>query len=412
MKKACVWLLFLMTLLMPASGMGEDAAQDVAMWINGEAVYQSQINAVVASVVQNVEQLGLDTSGEEMLSAITEVARQQVIENRLLSQDMTAQGMYEFTQEDESAVASAVQETMDAMLADYTAYYASLDQETETTAEQQAQAAMEAAGYTEDFFDSYYRNVLASERYEAWLVRDDDDISDEMVETAYQQRTAEGESLYAQDVAAFETALAAGQEIWYRPSGYRAILQIMLPAEGETDEEKLESVRETTQEIYARLEAGETFESLLSEYGEDAAFDDPAFLETGYQVHPDSVLWEEAFVQSAFSQELAEPGDVSQPCVLGDNVCILYYLKDVEGGAAKLTDDLREALRADLYAQLIDDRLEERLNELEAEAENRLSSIGVSLQNYRNPIAAVLDFGIDAEASCFLSSEVLYSKNP
>ncbi|HIU18658.1 MAG TPA: hypothetical protein IAC48_01165 [Candidatus Limiplasma stercoravium] len=369
MKKACVWLLFLMTLLMPASGMGEDAAQDVAMWINGEAVYQSQINAVVASVVQNVEQLGLDTSGEEMLSAITEVARQQVIEDRLLSQDMTAQGMYEFTQEDESAVASAVQETMDAMLADYTAYYASLDQETETTAEQQAQAAMEAAGYTEDFFDSYYRNVLTSERYEAWLVRDDDDISDEMVETAYQQRTAEGESLYAQDVAAFETALAAGQEIWYRPSGYRAILQIMLPAEGETDEEKLESVRETTQEIYARLEAGETFESLLSEYGEDAAFDDPAFLETGYQVHPDSVLWEEAFVQSAFSQELAEPGDVSQPCVLGDNVCILYYLKDVEGGAAKLTDDLREALRADLYAQLIDDRLEERLNELEAEAE-------------------------------------------
>ncbi len=200
-------------------------------------------------------------------------------------------------------------------------------------------------------------------------MRDDDDISDEMVETAYQQRTAEGESLYAQDVAAFETALAAGQEIWYRPSGYRAILQIMLPAEGETDEEKLGSVRETTQEIYARLEAGETFESLLSEYDEDAAFDDPAFLETGYQVHPDSVLWEEAFVQSAFLQELAEPGDVSQPCVLGDNVCILYYLKDVEGGAAKLTDDLREALRADLYAQLIDDHLEERLNELEAEAE-------------------------------------------
>ena len=72
--------------------------------------------------MQNVEQLGLDTSGEEMLSAITEVARQQVIEDRLLSQDMTAQGMYEFTQEDESAVASAVQETMDAMLADYTAY--------------------------------------------------------------------------------------------------------------------------------------------------------------------------------------------------------------------------------------------------------------------------------------------------
>ena len=75
------------------------------------------------------------------------------------------------------------------------------------------------------------------------------EISDEAIETAYRQRTDESETLYAHDIPAFETALASGQEIWYRPAGYRAILQIMLSAEGETDEQKLASVKEETTDI-------------------------------------------------------------------------------------------------------------------------------------------------------------------
>ncbi len=374
MRKVHACLLLLAILLMPMMGIGENAdiAEGVAMWINGEAVYQSQIDSVTASVTESMGRLGLDTSDEEIVSAISNVAQRQVIEDRLLSQDMTAQGMYDLTQEDENTVAQAAKQTVEAMLAEYTAYYASLAQEdanAQTTAAKQAQAAMEVAGYTEDFFKSYYRNVLASERYEAWLVRNDPEITQEEIEAAYRQRTDESKSLYAQDIPAFETALASGEEIWYRPAGYRAVLQIMLSAQGETDDEKLASVSEKTSDIYDRLEAGETFESLISEYGEDPSFDDPAFAETGYQVHPDSILWEEAFVQAAFAKELAKPGYVSQPHVFGNNVCILYYLKDVDGGAAELTENLREALYDDLYAQQVESRLQERLDTLEAEAE-------------------------------------------
>lgn len=374
MRKACAWLLLFVILLMPMMGIGENAdiAEGVAMWINGEAVYQSQIDSVTASVTESMGRLGLDTSDEEIASAISDVAQRQVIEDRLLSQDMTAQGMYDLTQEDENTVAQAAKQTVEAMLAEYTAYYASLAQEdanAQTTAARQAQAAMEVAGYTEDFFKSYYRNVLASERYEAWLVRNDPEITQEEIEAAYRQRTDESKSLYAQDIPAFETALASGEEIWYRPAGYRAVLQIMLSAQGETDDEKLASVSEKTSDIYDRLEAGETFESLISQYGEDPSFADPAFIEMGYQVHPDSILWEEAFVQAAFADELAKPGDVSQPHVFGDNVCILYYLKDMDGGTAEPTESLREALRADLYAQQVESRLEERIETLEAEAE-------------------------------------------
>lgn len=131
MRKACAWLLLFVILLMPMMGIGENAdiAEGVAMWINGEAVYQSQIDSVTASVTESMGRLGLDTSDEEIASAISDVAQRQVIEDRLLSQDMTAQGMYDLTQEDENTVAQAAKQTVEAMLAEYTAYYASLAQE-------------------------------------------------------------------------------------------------------------------------------------------------------------------------------------------------------------------------------------------------------------------------------------------
>ena len=103
MRKVHACLLLLAILLMPMMGIGENAdiAEGVAMWINGEAVYQSQIDSVTASVTESMGRLGLDTSDEEIVSAISKVAQRQVIEDRLLSQDMTSQGMYDLTQEEE-----------------------------------------------------------------------------------------------------------------------------------------------------------------------------------------------------------------------------------------------------------------------------------------------------------------------
>ena len=372
MKKACAWCLLWLVLCLPAMGQGESEAEGVAFWVNGDAVYQAEIDAMMATLTESMAQLGLDTSDATVLATIKSVAQQQIIEDRLLTRDMTEQGMYDWTAEDESAVTASAQAAFDALLADYTAYYAGQEESGEggdAAAAQRAQEALETAGYTLGFFENYYRNALASERYEAWLMRGEAPVTDEAVETAYQQRVAESEGLYAQDVEAFETALASGQEVWYRPAGYRAVLQILLSAQGDTEAEKLASVEEKTDEIYARLEAGEAFESLIAEYGEDSAFDDPEFARTGYQVHPDSVLWEESFVQAVFSDALARPGDVSQPLVFGDNVHILYYLADVEAGAVALTDDLREALRAALYGEQVDARLEERLDSLLAGAD-------------------------------------------
>lgn len=361
MKRICA-LLVLLLFLVPAAMAQEEI---VALRINGEAVYQAEVDASVASLTESMAQMGLDTTDADILSAIESVALRQIIEDRLLTQDMTAQGMYDFTEEEEGELAAAAQEALDALLADYTDYFA--QQSDSQDAAQEAQAALEAAGYTVVLFENHLRNVAASERYEAWLTADEPAITSDEVQQAYQQRVADSESLYAQDVAAFETAMASGEEVWYRPAGYRALLHIMLSAQGETEEEKLQSVRETTDAIYARLEAGASFESLMAEYSEDTDFEDPDF--QGYQVNEQSVLWEDAFVQAAFSDELAQPGDVSQPVVFGENVHILYYLEDVEAGAVPLTDELAQALASELDYERADTLLQERLAELEQAAQ-------------------------------------------
>ncbi len=117
------------------------------------------------------------------------------------------------------------------------------------------------------------------------------------------------------------------------------------------------------------MEKGESFESLIAAYGEDRAFDDASFYETGYQVNPQSVLWEDAFVQAAFGDGMKNPGDYSQPVVFGDNVHILYYLRDIPGGAMELTDALAAALGQELYAQRTEEKMEARLATLKEEAE-------------------------------------------
>ncbi|MDO5422205.1 MAG: SurA N-terminal domain-containing protein [Eubacteriales bacterium] len=339
--------------------------------VNGETITQTELDNMVNTLKNRMTQYGIDASEEEIAAIIEASALTELVEDRLLTQDMTAQGCYEMSADEESAITEAARVSWENLTQQYEAYYTQyLDGEDEgLTAADAAQSALNESGYTLEYMENYYRNALASEKYEDWLMEGEAAITDEEVQAAYEQRVEESRAAYEEDVSAFETAVASGKEVWYRPAGYRAILQIMMKAEGEDEKEKLASVKEKTDEIYARLEQGEAFEELISVYGEDSAFEKEGFLETGYQVHPDSILWEEAFVEAAFGEEMQEIGDYSQPVVFEDNVHILYYLKDVPDGAVELSDTLAAALQEELYGERAEEKMEERLAELKEESE-------------------------------------------
>lgn len=368
-KTLSVFLALLMVLLSVAAYAEENPT---VVTVNGDSITQAELNAMMSALDAQMTQYGIDTSSENVQNAIREAAMQELVEDRLLTQDMTAQGCYDMTEEEEASIADAAKKSqadLQQQMESYFASYMDSQEDSSATAAELAETYLKDSGYTLEYMENYIRNTVASTKYEQWLMEGEADTTQEEIQAAYEERVASSKAAYENDVSAFETALANNQEVWYRPDGYRAVLQIMLSAQGDDDAQKLASVKETTDAIYDRLEKGESFESLIAAYGEDSAFDDASFCETGYQVNPQSVLWEDAFVQAAFGDGMKHPGDYSQPVVFGDNVHILYYLRDIPGGAMELTDALAAALGQELYAQRTEEKMEARLATLKEEAE-------------------------------------------
>lgn len=96
----------------------------------------------------------------------------------------------------------------------------------------------------------------------------------------------------------------------------------------------IEKMRATLDEIYARIEAGEDFDALIAEYGEDPGMaQEPASVD-GYYVCENSETWEQAFTDGAMALE--KVGDISEPVASDSGVHIIRYHSDVTGGAVPM----------------------------------------------------------------------------
>lgn len=366
MKQLCCRFLCVLAalLLCLTAALGEGS--EVVATVNGEDLTRADYTDLLA---RHMALYGkqLDLLDPSVMAYVDDLALTAAIQRLLLRQDMRAQGCFDLDAETEAwcqeqgeaAYAQALADVGE-MLRQKQGLPADADM-TQAARDYAAQQQVTVEDYTAVFREQY-----ASAQYDAWLTREDP-VTPEQVDQAYAQRIAADEARYAQDVAAFETALQSGQEVWYTPAGYRSVLQILLPAQGATDAEKLASVAEQTAEIEARLQAGEAFADLIGVYGTDRAMQHADFLHTGYQVHRDSVVWEDAFVEAAFAMEA--PGDWSAPIASDKGVHILYYLKDVPAGAVPLTEDLRGALQYTLYAERCQTLRDARLEELSDAAE-------------------------------------------
>lgn len=361
--------LILALLLVFSVALAETAADAPVATVNGEVLDYSDYYAIESAYLAQYESAGIDLTDEAMLSYLQDLALTYAVEQMLVRQDMQAQCCFDFDDETEAWFQQTGKSAYDTALTDVkNALMAAQPDMAADEADVYAMAYAKSLNVTVDTYVDYYRTQYASQRYYEWLTKDNP-VTDADVQAAYETRVAESQVTFADDAAAFETALYNGQEAWYCPEGYRAVLQILLPAEGDTDEARLQSVQPTVDAITTRLNDGEAFQTLMAEYSADVNGTDEAFLATGYQVHRDSVVWEDAFVQAAFSEAMSAPGAVSQPFVSDLGVHILYYLADVPGGPIELTDELRDALHYTLYTQRYTQAQQERLNTLAETAE-------------------------------------------
>ncbi len=370
MKKLIRVLSFLLAAMLTLTFAHAETSEDalVAM-INGEPLYYSDYGPIESAYIYQYQLAGVDLTDPTNHAYVQDLALTYAIEQRLVQQDMQAQGCYAFDEAEEAWCAEQGQLAWESALADV----GEMMRDTLGLMEDEdvmgyALSYADAMGVTEQTYVDEFRMQLALLNYYEWLIRDNP-ITDAEVQAAYDARVAASQAQFENDVAAFETAVSNGSEVWYMPAGYRAVLQILLPAQGETDAERLASAESTVAQIYARLESGEAFTALIAEYGTDANFDDPDFAGSGYQVHRDSIIWEDAFVAAAFSDEMVAPGSWSQPFASDLGVHILYYLSDVPGGAVALSEAVHDALAYAIYTERSQAAMRARIDELSTAAE-------------------------------------------
>ena len=173
----------------------------------------------------------------------------------------------------------------------------------------------------------------------------------------YMKNVVEPQMSQITSVYMYEYYQYMGYSLNFVPEGYRGILHILLSADSaltdayDAAEDELaqnvaaqaviDSLQPTLDEIYARFNAGESFESLIAEYNTDPGMTGDTLTE-GYKVHAESMTYVQEFTDGAFSEKMQQPGDISDPVVTSYGVHVLYYLKDIPAGAVAMTEDEKE----------------------------------------------------------------------
>lgn len=119
------------------------------------------------------------------------------------------------------------------------------------------------------------------------------------------------------------------------------------------------SVQDKLDEIYAKIEAGDDFESLIETYGEDPGMQNEPSKTRGYYVCADSATWDRNFTAGAMALE--NVGDVSKtPAVTSSGVHIIRYESDVTPGAVPF-EDVKDALSETTLETLRDEHYDSEL---------------------------------------------------
>lgn len=307
-----------------------------------------------------------------------EAALDYLTETYVIEKHLVEAGYDQFTDDEMVAFQNDAAAEWEAMLEAYINNYLTEDtEEARATLREQAIAYYTNYGYSEASFLEDMMLTEAYARMEADMAAGYEPTEDE-IQSVFQEYGAQYQQAYENDIASYEYNVNYyGYESWYTPAGYRGVLHILLEvdqellntwetaqlaldeaASAETVDEAavtaaqtaldaakqavLDSKKTEIDDIYARLEKGEDFMTLINEYNTDPGMTYEDVLAEGYLVHQETagLLYDADFVNGAFQEHMTAPGTYSTPVVSAFGIHVVYYLRDVESGLI-LTDDIR-----------------------------------------------------------------------
>lgn len=396
----------MMTFMAVSCAAAEDAAAevsdaDVLVTVNGTEITRGEILDIASNLLYNYSQQGYDTSDQSLVSYVSSIAVEFAIQYALLDQQAAILGYDQFADDERAAIEADANAQWTEIVDMYVSYYGGLTaestEEDKIAARAEVISLLETNGYSYDILLDTLLENATYERLEADMVAGAA-VTEEDVQAYYEELIAQDEAQYANDAASYEYMTQYyGETAYYTPAGYRGIIHILLEVdeallseyqglaaaleEQENAEEGIEtteepvtqeqvdaakaailaSVQPTIDDINTRMQSGESFETLITEYGTDPGMLDPANLTNGYAVHMDSIVWDPAFTNAAFSIE--NIGGWSEPSLGSYGIYIAYYLRDIPAGPVELTEDLKNDLQAELLAQKENELFTAKLNE-------------------------------------------------
>ena len=307
-----------------------------------------------------------DVSTDEAYRAFQDMVFDSII-NSMLPIYVAKQAGVTLTAEEEAEVQESLQQEIDSLYESYAGDVdASITDEDEKRAEEEKLllADLKANGLTYDKYiksieDSLRDEAIANKYIESLLAEvtvTDDDVQayyDEQL-AYYQERYEEDPANYFDDYSSF---LNGGSQPLVVPEGYNYYKHILVLDAEEGEDKDVDAI---VAEIYAKIEAGEDFDALIEEYGEDPGMQSEPYKTEGYILSEANASdYYEEF--SAAALALENEGDITPEAVQSSKgKHIIKKCGPVEAKTVTL-DEVKDTIREQVETERKNDLYQEYL---------------------------------------------------
>lgn len=334
-----------------------------------KAAFDEEFNAFLA-------QFGYTQDSEEIADQMAELKEQyinQMVQDLVLQQKIAELGLDQITDEEKAAAEKTVQDWYDeqyaALVEEYTADETIEDPEAE--AKSTIEEYLSSYGTTlEDMKQQEVEAIPTQKLYDQ--VTADVTVTEEQAREEFTTLVAEDKETYEADLASYVSAYEYGQPIYYTPEGLFFVKHILI---GLTEEEQQEikdlrasedeavaatadakrdelllGIKEEADEVLAKVEAGEDFDALIEQYGDDPGMKSETYA-GGYLTYAGDTAFVEEFATAC--EALTADGMTSGLVASDFGYHIIRRVSTLPAGEASF-DDVKDDLMASMLQEAKD----------------------------------------------------------
>ncbi len=359
----------------------------VVATVDGDEILLSDVEGYFQTLASQYSSY-VDVNQESIRSVLMEQALEYAIQVKLMQHEAARQGLDKLTDEEAASLDQKAEDNYNTALTNYSTYLTESGV-AEEDAKAQAEAYFASQGYALEKVKEQYRMSQVLNKLYSSII-DPVTVSDEDVKATYDEKVASEKASYDADPAAYCTAVISGNTTYYTPEGIRAVKHILIKPEkideintlkgtianAETSEADkaeaqtqldalLKEAQPKVDEVQAKIDAGEDFQSLIDTYGEDPGMQaGSANAEKGYYVS-EGASFDAAFLATALALE--KVGDVSAPVLGSYGYHFIRYESDVPAGAVAY-ESVKEGLNSEALKTAQSSTFSTKLDELKAAA--------------------------------------------